>query len=210
MKHLIKISDYNIRAKKENANEDLMQNKMAVLLQLCKKNDRKAQRELFNHYKHKVYELIYKSLGPKFDIDDVLQQVFIELFKSLNYFKGQSSLDTWVYKIGSKICTTQLRKKYRKRQASIVYDSTQIDNDKNLNISEKNYEEEQKELEEVIYNALDKLEPEKRIVITLFEMEGRTLEEISEILNIPLGTVKSRLFHGRKILQKLLCNYIKE
>ena len=97
------------------------------LLSRCKQNDRQAQRELFANYRHKVHSIVFKSLGPKYDIDDIIQQIFIEIFKSIDGFKGDSSFDTWVYRISFKVCTTQLRKKYRKRQTPIVYNSDQVE-----------------------------------------------------------------------------------
>ena len=189
-------------------------NQISVLLQKCKENDRMAQHELFNAYKQKVYDLSYRSLGGNFDIDDVVQQIFIAIFSSLAQFKGMSSFDTWVYRITVKICTTQLRKKYRKRQPQISYDSAIAENDRGDLSSDTLSSDtlssnalavlERKELTQSIYRAFNKLSPEKRMIVILYEMEGRTLEEIALILKKPLGTVKSRLFHGRKALKKHL------
>jgi RNA polymerase sigma-70 factor (ECF subfamily) len=188
--------------------EGLMEQDTASLLQQCLKNDRKAQRQLFENYKHRVHDLVYKSLGPRFDVDDVIQQVFIELFKSLSYFKGDSSLDTWVYRICVKVCTTQLRKKYRKRQPQIVYDSLQTEIEADAGVVDPCEEMEKKELEAAVYAAFEKLDEEKRMTVVLYEMEGKSLEEISVITGIALGTVKSRLFHGRKLLEKHLRRYM--
>jgi RNA polymerase sigma-70 factor (ECF subfamily) len=184
-------------------------NRISVLLQKCKENDKMAQHELFNAYKQKVYDLSYRSLGGNFDIDDVVQQIFIAIFGSLGQFKGMSSFDTWVYRITVKICTTQLRKKYRKRQPQISYDSVIAENDRgDLSNGSLSCDAlavlERKELTQSIYQAFNKLSPEKRMIVILYEMEGRTLEEIALILKKPLGTVKSRLFHGRKALKKHL------
>lgn len=183
---------------------------MSDVLQQCLKKDRKAQRQLFHFYKQKVHDLVFKSLGPRFDTDDVIQQVFIELFKSLSYFKGDSSLDTWVYRISLKVCTTQLRKKYRKRQPQIAYDSQQADAEIDTQNADAGpcREMEQKELAGAIYAALDKMDAEKRMTVVMYEMEGKSLEEIAQVSQVPLGTVKSRLFHGRKMLEKLLKRYL--
>jgi RNA polymerase sigma-70 factor (ECF subfamily) len=183
---------------------------MSGLLQQCLKQDRKAQRQLFDFYKHKVHDLVFKSLGPRFDTDDVMQQVFIEVFKSLFYFKGDSSLDTWVYRICIKVCTTQLRKKFRKRQPQIVFDSLQTDGEADDRDCGPFYDLEQKELAMAIYDALDRLDPEKRLTVVLYEMEGKSLEEIAQIARVPVGTVKSRLFHGRKILENKLKRYLEK
>jgi RNA polymerase sigma-70 factor, ECF subfamily len=210
MKQMTPISDYPIG--QSNTDEGKMPEPMADVLQQCLRNDRTAQRQLFDFYKHRVRDLVFKSLGPKFDSDDIIQQVFIELFKSLTYFKGNSSLDTWVYRICVKVCTTQLRKKYRKRQPQIVYDSEQADADANAGETDTSpfSAMEQKELSRAIYDALDKLDAEKRMTVVMYEMEGKTLEEIAKVAKVPVGTVKSRLFHGRKILEKQLKRYLEK
>jgi RNA polymerase sigma-70 factor, ECF subfamily len=196
------------RARSETAGEGPMQQETSLLLRQCLNNDRRAQRKLFHYYRHKVHDLVFKSLGPKFDVDDVIQQVFVELFKSLASFKGDSSLDTWVYRIGLKVCTTRLRKKYRKRQPNIVYDSEQSDDQADVKRRNPHSDLEQKELERIVYQALDKLDPEKRMTVVMYEMEGWSLEEIAKTAHVPLGTVKSRLFHGRKMLEKILGHYL--
>jgi RNA polymerase sigma-70 factor (ECF subfamily) len=201
-------NDYTSSERNEDAHEGLMHQEMSLLLQQCINNDRRAQRNLFNYYKIKVHDLVFKSLGPKFDTDDVLQQVFIELFKSLSYFKGDSSLDTWVYRICVKVCTTQLRKKYRKRQPQIVYDTEQTELEADKNSQSPYSDMEQKELEAVVYSALDKLDADKRMTVVMYEIDGKSLEEIAETSKIPIGTVKSRLFHGRKALEKLLRRHL--
>jgi RNA polymerase sigma-70 factor, ECF subfamily len=178
------------------------------IVQRCIANDRMAQHELFRLYRQKIYDLAYKSLGARFDIDDVVQQAFIALFGSLRQFKGESSLDTWVYRITVKICTTQLRKKYRKRQPLIVYDSMDKENVDSSSLDPAATLE-KRELARVIYDAFDKISIEKRLIVTMYEMDGHTIEEIARILKKPIGTIKSRLFHGRKALEKHLKGYIK-
>jgi RNA polymerase sigma-70 factor (ECF subfamily) len=201
-------SDYTIENGKKD--EAMMPEPMTDVLQQCLKEDRQAQRQLFNFYKHRVHDLVFKSLGPRFDTDDIIQQVFIELFKSLSYFKGNSSLDTWVYRICIKVCTTQLRKKYRKRQPQIVYDSVQTESEIDAKEESPYRDMEQKELSMAIYDALDRLDAEKRMTVVMYEMEGKSLEEIAQLAQVPVGTVKSRLFHGRKILEKQLKRYLEK
>jgi len=178
------------------------------LIEKCVQGNRKAQHCLFDAYKEKVYGFVFKTLGTGFDTDDVVQQIFINVFKSLKVFKGNASLDTWVYRIGSKVCTDQLRKKYRKRQIAVVgqeyseYENSLPDNTTPLSRLENN------ELHEVLTEAMNLLSIEKRMVLVLYEMEDKNVEDIACIMNIPVGTVKSRLFHGRNDLKKHLKRYI--
>ena len=175
----------------------------------CIAGDRRCQHDFFRTYHDKVFGFICHFLGPGFDFDDVVQQVFIRLFKSLGSFQGSASLDTWVYRITSNVCTDQLRSKYRKRQLDIVVDSdeqacnTQIEEHDNPFGSV-----ERKELAARINRALSMLSEEKRIVIVMYEMEHAPLEQIADVIRKPVGTVKSRLFHARKELQKHLSKYL--
>ncbi|HAJ80727.1 MAG TPA: hypothetical protein DCO75_13260 [Fibrobacteres bacterium] len=177
---------------------------ISVTIQKCIENDRIAQHELFRIYRKKIYDIVYKSLGNSFDSDDIVQQIFIAIFKSLSSFKGKASFDTWIYRISLKICSTQLRKKYRKRQPSLVYANSGDDVADVNSWSSPDETIEQKELSRTIYEALDKLSTEKRMIVVLYEMEGKSIDEIAAIVNKPVGTVKSRLFHGRKALGKHL------
>jgi RNA polymerase sigma-70 factor, ECF subfamily len=181
---------------------------MPDIIVRCIANDRAAQHELFHLYKQRIHDLTYKSLGNKFDVEDVIQQVFIALFASLRHFKGESSLDTWVYRITVKVCTTQLRKKYRKRQPNIVFDAMEREHVDPAS-SDPAETMEKQELSGAIHEALDKLSIDKRMIVIMYEMDGLSLEEIANVLKKPLGTVKSRLFHGRKALEKQLRGYLK-
>ena len=178
------------------------------LVSSCLRGDRQSQRVLFKKYREKIYNIIFHSLGPNFELDDIFQEVYIKIFKSLKNFKGISSLDTWIYRITAKVCIDQLRKKYRKRKIETVNNYDSIDKLSNPTDSNPDKENEQKELKEQIYIGLNKLSVEKRIVITMFEMEGFQLQDMSEILGKPIGTIKSRLFHGRKELAGYLHKYL--
>jgi len=186
-----------------------MAEQITDLLCRCKRNDRQAQRELFAQYRLKVHSIVFKSLGPKYDIDDVIQQIFIEIFKSIDGFKGDASFDTWVYRISFKVCTTQLRKKYRKRQPQIVYNSDQVELNAD-DVYNPLAQLERREIQEAIREAIHKLDPEKRMTIIMSEMENCSIEEIAEVQQVPLGTAKSRLFNARKQLAKALQEYWKK
>ncbi len=174
----------------------------------CIAGDRKYQRILFKKYRSSIYSMIFNILGQDANIDDILQQVFIKLFGSLKNFKGLSSLKTWVYRITTKVCIDQLRKKYRKRQLTVVSNTDYIDNHLDTSKSDPLQEHEQVELKKQIDKGLNKLSIDKRLVVTMFEMEGFSLQDISEVLKKPVGTVKSRLFHGRKELAEHLRKYL--
>lgn len=177
----------------------------------CVAGDRRCQRELFKRYRQRVLSLVSRSLGPGFDVDDVLQQVFIRIFRSLRGFEERSSLDTWVYRITVKVCMDQLRRKYRKRRLDIVSDTTVLEQRvEGPESADPHYAIEQRELAGKILEGLGKLTASKRMVLVLYELEGKSLEEIAEIVRKPTGTVKSRLFHARRDLQRALRKYVEE
>jgi len=200
-------SDYKEKRKEKEPISHITDND---LVQGCVNGDREAQRLLFRHYRQTVYAMVYKMLGPGYEIDDIAQKAFIRIYTSFKHFKGLSSLDTWIYRITSKTCTDELRKKYRKRQIHINQFDDEKDSDSYIDHRQKKADKiiEQKELRKRIYNALHALNKDKRTVIVLFDIEGLSLEDISHIVQKPIGTVKSRLFHARKEMHKLLGPYL--
>jgi len=191
-----------------NTDKDNMENNNNELITGSCNGDRVYQRKFFNKYKNHIHSLVYLMLGNNFDIDDVIQQVFIQIYKSLYNYQGLSSLDTWIYRITSKVCIDQLRKKYRKRQVNVIKTGIDIEAHQDLQEMNPSIENEHTELKEQVQKGLNSLSEDKRLVLILFEIEGFSLQEISDIIRKPLGTVKSRLFHGRKELAKYLKEYI--
>lgn len=144
------------------------------------------------------------------DVDDVVQEVFIRVFKSVRKFKGDSSFGTWLYRITVNVCKDFL-KKYSKRAETLSdFDSEE---EKTVPVSSKgNLEEEvNRELDlESFKKVLDTMSKEDRLFITLRDIDGLDYEEISRIIEKPIGTVKSRIHYARKKLKKMLekINYL--
>ncbi|MFH0920120.1 MAG: RNA polymerase sigma factor, partial [Fibrobacterota bacterium] len=152
----------------------------------------------------------YKSLGPGFDIDEVVHEIFIQLFRGLASFQNKSSFDTWAYRIGINVCVSRLRKKLKKRQLFTVSETTLTEGNTPFSTKENPQNVmEQRELESKVYEALDRLDDKKRMVIVLHDMEDKTLEDLAKIMKKPVGTVKSRLFHGRNEMKKMLEKYMR-
>lgn len=179
------------------------------ILEGCRNGYRPAERQLFRRYRDQVYSLILRTLGGACDPDEVAQQVFIRIFRSLVHFKGLSSFDTWVYRITAKTCIDQMRIKYRKRKLQMVHGGTEAV--EMLAGPEEHgplHRSERRELSVQIRGALEKLEPEKRMAVILFDIQGLSISEVADILKTPPGTVKSRLFHARRELMKHLKKYV--
>jgi RNA polymerase sigma-70 factor (ECF subfamily) len=168
------------------------------------KGDESAQRALFKRYRDLVLKIAYRQLGPSEDLDEAVQEIFIQVFRSLQKYRGGAKFETWVYRIGLNVCADILRYKLRKRKLM-------IDPLANERISEY-ADRSPGALDEIIseegvrniYVALDGLDKSKRAVLILHDLEEKPLEEIAEITGTPVGTVKSRLFYARKMLRSAL------
>lgn len=181
----------------------------AMLIDGCVQGDRKAQAELFHRYFDRLNALVYRILGPIADLDDVVQEVFMKIFKSIGQFKGSGALDGWIYRITINQCREEIRMRRRKRQVEMVPHADHII--ENVTSSTPNPEEtlSDKEDTHLIYSALSHIKLEKRVVLVMHDMEDKTMDEIAVTIQVPLGTVKSRLFHARSELHKRLTNPVK-
>lgn len=178
----------------------------AELIRLCKKGDREAFNEIVLKYQNKVVNIAYGMLSHQEDAEDAAQEVFIKVYKNISSFKGESSFSTWVYRITANTCNDILKKRIQKKTVSIYGNDEDGAEDMILPDTSKPHEEklEEKELQTEVRKAIGKLKGEYSELITLYDLEGFSYEEISNIRNIPIGTVKSRLSRARSQLKKNL------
>ena len=136
-----------------------------------------------------------------------MQQAYIEVFKSLRLYEGSSSVETWIYRICSRVCLAHMRQKYRKR--FLFWSGPRLSEDAAADSRFDPYKEcANREMRHQINAALQSLSPERKMIFVLFEVEGKSIEEISVILAKPEGTVKSNLFRARKDLERKLSGYV--
>jgi RNA polymerase sigma-70 factor (ECF subfamily) len=171
---------------------------------------------LIAQYHQPLYSLIARSLNDPADAADITQEVFIKVFRSIRGFNGEASLRTWLYRIALHEASNQRRWWSRHKKQEITIDSpieTDADSESSgLCLSSTLADRgdspfdhaAQAEIRERVGAALRQLPEAFRTVVILREIEGFAYEEISEILNINLGTVKSRLTRGRSALRALL------
>jgi RNA polymerase sigma-70 factor (ECF subfamily) len=163
------------------------------LLQRCQVGEREALGEFYRLYRPEVVRNLHRVLGPgRGDLEDVLQDVFIEAFRSIGRFRGDSKLSTWLYRVCVNVALQRLRKRKRLSEVS----------DENVPESTSNATPEgdldaQRRLK-AVYNILDRLSPKKRVVFILHEIEGREPKEIASIVGAPVLTVRTRLHYARK------------
>jgi RNA polymerase sigma-70 factor (ECF subfamily) len=180
-----------------------------VLIDECKRGDIEAFEQLIFKYQKKVFNITYRFLGDYNLAEDVSQEIFIRVFKSIKDFKGESSFYTWLYRITINQCM-DMQNKNKKHFVQYLDSAAQNDEGEEFVIqvpSDRDLPEveyQKKELRINVEKALMMLTQEQRAIIILRDIQGFSYEEISDILNCPVGTVKSRINRARDALKKVL------
>ena len=165
---------------------------LADVVQLCKSGRRSAQQELYEACHQDVFGLMVRMVGRQ-DAADVTQQVFMQVFRKIDQFQGQSKFKTWLYRLAVNESLQHLRKNKRKQQV-LVHDP----------LDERPSLARQREAKDVLEAALERLEPLLRSIFLLKESQGLSYREIAEATDIPEGTVGSRLNRARRQLREHL------
>ncbi len=174
--------------------------------------DPSAFDDLFRKYGQRLYGLVYNMTSNHEDTNDLLQDIWAKAYRSITGFRGQSSFYTWIHSIAVNMSINFLKKRGRRHHMSLDDVDSGIQNDKEFieltatstPVREANLSELQKRLNE----AMQKLSPEHRAVVTMFDIQGMPHAEISKILSISEGTVRSRLFYAHRQLQNFLSEFL--
>jgi RNA polymerase sigma-70 factor (ECF subfamily) len=169
------------------------------LIARAKNGDTAAFETLIEAYQSKVYNLAYKMLYNREDAADAAQDALIKIYKSLGAFQGKSKFSTWVYRLTYNICIDALR---RRRTETIPIDDALADGGAN-----PAGEAERRERVREIYRAISGLSPDHRAAVVLRDIDGHSYDEIAEILDCSVGTVKSRISRARDRLKEILYEY---
>jgi len=161
--------------------------------------------ELVVKYTPRLYGLVYNMTSNHEDSNDLLQEIFAKAFRSINGFRGKSSFYTWIHSIAVNMTINFLKKRGRRFQVSLDDVDLNIQNDKEFIEltagSSPVREADLGELQQKLNEAMLKLSPEHRAVVTMFDIQGMPHAEISKILGVSEGTVRSRLFYAHRQLQ---------
>lgn len=160
-------------------------------------------------YQNPVYDLISHIVANPADAGDVLQEVFVKVFKKVGQFHGESSLKTWIYRIAVHEASNHRRSWLRRfRREPVSLDASTMDPRTDRSQTDTPYQLlEKAERQERVRRALASLAQPYRTVVVLREIEGLSYEEIAEVLGIAEGTVKSRLLRGRELLRRKLAGF---
>ena len=169
-------------------------------LERLRAGDARAFEELVAAHQHRVFGVALRMLGNAAEAEEVAQEAFLRAHRSLPEFRGDPRLSTWLYAIVSRLCLNRLASSDRK---SVAHGEEML-----LRVADPRggpeADAERSELESALHHAIAELSEERRVVVILRDLEGLSYEEIAEILEISIGTVKSRLFLAHETLRPLL------
>jgi RNA polymerase sigma-70 factor, ECF subfamily len=173
-----------------------------TLVARCQRGDRQAFRELFARHKGDVTRLVQRMLGHRPDVEDVVQEVFLQVYRSLRDFRGDAKFSTWLHRVTVNVVLMARRSaKSRPQYAdeapddSLRADEPWPDEDAARNARMRAFQ-----------RCIDRLTEKKRTVFVLHELEGVQAAEIGEIVGAPVLTVRTRLFYARKELCEMMKN----
>jgi RNA polymerase sigma factor (sigma-70 family) len=177
------------------------------LIDMALQGDERAFETLLNKYRNLVFSIMIKMVRNHQEAEDLTQEAFMKAFNSLSSFNDEFAFSTWLMKIASNNCIDFLRK--RKLRTYSIHEPIQYKDEKiEIDIPDHEPTPEkhllQNERAKMIQTAIDELPERYRYVVLLRHKEEKSYEEISEILNLPLGTVKAQIFRAREILNKKL------
>ena len=180
-----------------------------------KMQTREAYSKLLDDFQQKVYGTCLSFVPNREDAEDIAQEVFVEVFNSINKFKGESKLSTWIYRISTNKCLEFIRKKNTKKRFAFLQSISGEDYvlDKSSYFTEINHPGlvlEQKETSETLFLAINKLPEAQRLIFTLNKIEDKSYKEISEITDKSIGSIESLLFRAKKNLQTILEEFYKK
>jgi RNA polymerase sigma-70 factor (ECF subfamily) len=165
------------------------------LVARCVAGDPVAQRTLFERERGRIHRLLYRVVGSNAQLDDLIQDAFLEVFRSLPGFRGESSLRTWIDRCAVRVAYAHFKRKRRHPVLQAVAEE----------VSDAPNVEERTSMREAVrrfYAELNRLEPHQRIAFTLFAIEGRNQRDVADITSSTVATVKIRVWRARRALEE--------
>ncbi|NRD22901.1 sigma-70 family RNA polymerase sigma factor [Winogradskyella litoriviva] len=176
-----------------------------LLIKAINNGDTKAFAILVNRYKDLVYTLALRMLKHREEAEEVAQDSFVKIFRSLNKFKGDSKFSTWIYRVTYNTCLDRI-KKNKKYISNVAIDEFTFNKLGTLDNALDHLIKEEKQA--LIKKCINKLPEKSSVLLTLFYFEDLSLDEIAKIINMEANTVKVKLFRARKKLAVILEQYL--
>ena len=159
---------------------------------------------LIRRHQKTIFNLVYRMLGDYDEAAEISQEAFLSAFRAIGSFRGQSNFSTWLYRIALNHATTRRKSLNTRQQRNVSIETTEPVIDPHPGPAETM---EKKELRERVQLALNSLEPDDAAVILLRDLQDVPYDEVARVLEIPVGTVKSRLYRARQALKTELASY---
>ncbi len=178
-----------------------------LLVDRVLKGDNKAFTLLVMRYQHKVLGLIGRFVQDSHEAEDVAQEAFLKAYRALPTFRGDSAFYTWLYRIAVNTAKNHLVSRGRRPPASDIDVEEAQRIDENTVLQELESPEaalEKEDLQRVIHEAIEELPEELKTAFSLREFSGLSYEEITQVMDCPVGTVRSRIFRAREAIDKRL------
>jgi RNA polymerase sigma-70 factor (ECF subfamily) len=176
------------------------------LIRRCKAGERSAHDELYQRFRRQVAANLYRVLGDRNELEDLVQEVFVIAFRGLATFRHEARLGTWLYRICVNVALGRIRTRTRRPPPigmidldSAVHGSSMVDRPESPQRALERRDDVAR-----VYRALERLAPKKRIVLYLHEIEGRDLKEIAYLVDANAVTVRTRLFYARREFYRAL------
>ena len=177
------------------------------LVTRAKAGDDSAFAQLMRDNEKRIYNLTLRMTGNAEDAMDLAQEAFLNAWRGLKFFKGDSAFSTWVYRLASNACIDHLRRQKRRQDISVLMPVNEED-DSIPDIPDERFlpeqELERQEARSAVAEGLKQLSDEHRQVLVMREINGLSYQEIGDILDLEAGTVKSRIARARNSLRKIL------
>jgi RNA polymerase sigma-70 factor, ECF subfamily len=173
------------------------------LIEKAKLGDKKALAEIVKNYEKTVYNFSFKICRDPDKAENIMQETFLSMIKSLHQFDGNSKLSTWIYRIVANHCLMAARKQQSKQWVSIDDEDSLFNESEFADWSAAPYNStETAELRKILDDAIQELSPDYRVVFLLRDVEGLSTEETAKVTQLSVPAVKSRLHRARAFLRK--------
>ncbi len=184
-----------------------------TLVDQLKSGSSTAYRNLIAQFQGRVFNTCLGFVHHRGEAEDLTQEVFLEVFRSINRFKGDSKLSTWIYRISVTKSLEQIRKQSRKKRSGNVCSLADL-NEKGFDVSGDRLDHpglqmENKDRARALFGAISSLPENQRVAFTLNKIDGRSYQEVAEVMQTSLGAVESLIFRARKSLRLTLAEFYK-
>jgi len=191
---------------KSNTSEPMVSEAIsdAECVRKLQRGETDAFETLIRRHQKTIFNLVYRMLGDYDEAAEISQEAFLSAYRAIGNFRGDANFSTWLYRIALNHATTRRKSLNTRQQRSVPIENTEPASDPHPGPAESM---EKKEIRQRVQQALNRLDPDDAAVILLRDLQDVPYEEVARVLEIPIGTVKSRLHRARLALKSELASY---